>query len=136
MAETVQYLVARADLGMSAGKLAAQCAHASSTIVLAFAGCQRGMRHGERLPEHIEAFRDWATGSFAKVVLRVRDRVRMDALLLSLDELALPHCVIRDACRTELAPEEPDGSTLTCIGIVPILRDRVPEVLQKLQVYQ
>ena len=136
MSETVQYLVARRDLQMSPGKLAAQCAHASAGIVLAYAGCARGLRHADQLATHAEGFREWATGSFSKVVLRVRDRAQMEDLLRALDALALPHCLVRDACRTELTPEEADGSTLTCLGITPLPRGRIPEVLQKLQVYQ
>lgn len=136
MTEAIQYLIARQDLQMSPGKLAAQCAHASTAIALsAFTGGMRTKNHSH-LPEYHEALQHWIERAFAKVVLRVKSKKDMDKLLNELNELHIPHVPIYDACRTELEPEEEDGSTLTCVGIMPMFRSEVPKCLQKLQVYQ
>ena len=134
--DTVQYLVVRQDLDMSAGKMSAQAAHASSSIVCAHFGFLRGLRGAEHLQSHLSAFRQWQEKSFAKVVLRVKTRAQVLQLCDELDGLKIPYAPIFDACRTELVPEEPNGSVLTCIGLSPLFRDEIPKCLQKLQVYK
>lgn len=136
MSEAVQYLIARSDLDMSPGKLAAQCAHASTACVLAHAGSRRNISNMEVLKQHQGAFRVWVESSFAKVVLKVKNKNQMQNLLQQLDEQEILYATIYDACRTELEPEEADGSTLTCIGVTPLLRSEVPDFIRKLQVYQ
>lgn len=134
--ETIQYLVARQDLDMSPGKMSAQCAHASSSIALAHYGAERRLQHRDQLPKHAEAMERWLQSSFAKVVLRAKTRQQLLKLCDQLDELQIPYAPIFDACRTELEPEEANGSTLTCIGITPLYRDEVPKCLQKCQVFK
>ena len=134
--DTVQYLVVRQDLEMSPGKMAAQAAHASAKVVCAhFGGCE-GMRGIDALNLHHSAFLQWQERSFAKVVLRVKSRAQLLQLADELDALKIPYAPIFDACRTELVPEEPNGSVLTCLGVTPLFRDEIPKCLQKLQVYK
>ena len=134
--ETVQYLIVRQDLEMSAGKMSAQAAHASSSVVCAHFGFLRGLRGAEHLINYLPAFRQWQERSFAKVVLRVKTRDQLLQLCDELDGLKIPYAPIFDACRTELVPEEPNGSVLTCIGLTPLFRDEIPKCLQKLQVFK
>jgi peptidyl-tRNA hydrolase, PTH2 family len=134
--DTVQYLVVRQDLDMSPGKMAAQAAHASSKIVLSHFGRLNGVRGAKELQLHQSAFQQWQDRSFAKVVLRVKSRDQLLQLCDQLESLNIPFAPIFDACRTELTPEEPNGSVFTCIGITPLFRDEVPKCLQKLQVYK
>jgi PTH2 family peptidyl-tRNA hydrolase len=134
--ETVQYLIVRQDLEMSPGKMGAQCSHASSSIALAQHGVQRHIRGAEHLGSHQQAHQQWVTTSFAKVVLRAKRRQDLLKVCDQLDEANIPYATIFDACRTELSPEEPNGSTLTCIGISPLFRDDIPPFLRKLQVFK
>lgn len=133
--EAVQYIIVRDDLGMSPGKMAAQCAHASSSISLAFFGLNRGIIQKEYLKKHAEVFEHWCRGSFAKVVLKVKSKSKLRSVSESLSRDAYPHVVIRDACRTELSPEDEEGGTTTCLAAVPVNRDSVPDYLRKLQLF-
>ena len=134
--DTVQYLVVRQDLDMSPGKMGAQCAHASSAMALAQHGVLRHIRGAEFLGLHENAHRQWMETSFAKVVLRAKRRQDLLKVCDQLDEAHVPYAPIFDACRTELIPEEPNGSTLTCIGIAPLFKDEIPPFLRKLQVFK
>jgi PTH2 family peptidyl-tRNA hydrolase len=135
--ETVQYLIARQDIEMSPGKLAAQCSHASSSIVLAhLSRTARQIQNSITLQQHQPAFSIWAQSSFAKVVLRVKSRSQLLKLCDQLDASFLPYAPIFDACRTELTPEEANGSILTCIGLTPLFKSDAPPYLKKLQVYK
>ena len=135
--ETMQYLIVRQDLQMSPGKMSAQCSHASSGIALAFySESKRRIVNYEKLNSYRDAMHCWQTRSFGKVVLRVKSRDQLLKICQSLDKEGIPYCPIFDACRTELEPEEPNGSVFTCIGLSPIFRDEVPKFIKKLQVFQ
>lgn len=134
--DTVQYLIARQDLEMSPGKMSAQCSHAATSVALAHHGELRNVVGREHLPKHKDAMSCWTRTSFAKVVLRVKSRDQLIKLCSQLEEEHIPYAPIFDACRTELVPEEPNGSVFTCIGLTPLFREDVPKFLQKLQVYR
>lgn len=94
-----QALVARTDLGMGQGKLAAQVAH-GSVDAYEEAGADAG--------------RAWREGGQTKVVLQIDSE---DGLLALADEArraGLPVAVVRDAGRTQLDP-----GTVTVLGIGP-----------------
>ncbi|MBF0197302.1 MAG: peptidyl-tRNA hydrolase [Planctomycetes bacterium] len=134
--ESVQYLIVRQDLQMSPGKMAAQSAHAAVASSMVFFSASRRIINPQSIEKYREAAEHWMGSSFAKVILRVKNREQMIKLFKDLDECELPYAPIFDACRTELEPEEANGSTLTCCGIVPIFRSEAPKCLQKLQVYK
>lgn len=94
-----QAIVARTDLGMGQGKLAAQVAHASLQAYDA---------------TDDTTAKSWKGDGAKKVVLKVDD----EASLLDLAEKAraegLPHAVVRDAGHTQLDP-----GTITALGIGP-----------------
>lgn len=133
--ETIQYLIARQDLNMSPGKMAAQCSHASAGMALAFYSNKRNIANGDQIEKYRDALDSWENRSFGKVVLRAKTRDQLIKICQELDEHRIPYSPIFDACRTELEPEEPNGTVLTCIGLTPIFRDEVPKFLKKLQVF-
>jgi PTH2 family peptidyl-tRNA hydrolase len=94
-----QAIVARADLGMSAGKLAAQVAHGAV---------------GAMLKSPTGPRQRWLDAGQKKVVLRVSDEAAITALAVEATDAGIAHRVIRDAGHTELA-----ASTVTVIAIGP-----------------
>jgi peptidyl-tRNA hydrolase, PTH2 family len=102
-------VVARTDLGMGRGKLAAQVAHAA---VVAALSAQGG-------PD----FAAWLGEGQPKVVLGVSDGERLAAVAGAADAAGLPVHVIRDAGRTQLAPGTP-----TCCSIGPAENARIDAV--------
>ena len=93
-------LVARADLGMGRGKIAAQVAHAAVAAVLATARSRD--------------FRAWLEEGQPKVVLRAGSEDELIAIVAKATEAGLPAELIRDAGRTQLEP-----GTLTCCAVGP-----------------
>ena len=93
-------LVARVDLGMGKGKLAAQVAHAAVSAALACYGSP--------------AFRAWLREGQPKVVLKVGSEEDLLDLCTSASEAGLPVQLIRDAGRTQLEP-----GTATCVALGP-----------------
>lgn len=85
--ELKQIIVIRKDLGMRAGKMVAQGAHASMGAVLA----------------HLSDVRvsHWLSGSFAKVVVRVESEQELDDLYAAAKAAGLIALVITDSGRTE-----------------------------------
>lgn len=104
MAQYVQYIVANKGLGMSAGKLAAQVAHASV----------KGFQMTLEQDEGIEVA-EWDKTGHTKIVLEARDTDH----LLSFREFAKSRgygsWLVIDEGRTEVAPHSP-----TALGF-PIL---------------
>lgn len=93
-----QLIIARRDLNMSPGKLAAQVSHASIAFLLE--KLYWGSKERDGLMYHIG---------------------------ISLDRDLFHNWLIYDACRTELEREGPEG-TLTCIGFRPMEAEEIEEV--------
>ena len=127
MGEAIQYIIARQDLEMSPGKMAAQCSHASAGMALGFYSGKRSIVNMDQIENFRDAMESWETRSFGKVVLRAKKRDQLLKVCKELDEAGIPYMPIFDACRTELEPEEPNGTVFTCIGITPMFRDEVPK---------
>jgi PTH2 family peptidyl-tRNA hydrolase len=102
-------LVARADLGMGRGKLAAQVAHAAVAAVLATARSRD--------------FLAWLEEGQPKVVLRAGSEDELIAIVAKAIEAGLPAETIRDAGRTQLEP-----GTLTCCAIGPADSEKIDAV--------
>ena len=98
-------VVVRQDLGMSRGKVAAQCGHA---VLGAYQLAQRVA------PEWCAA---WAFRACAKVALRADSEPQLLALLAAARAAGLPSVVIEDAGRTEIAP---GSRTVLGIGPAPV----------------
>lgn len=99
------YLVVRSDLGMSPGKIAAQCSHAA---VMLFSQIE----HSE--PELLE---HWLAGGQAKIVLKCKNEQELRNLQEAAFLADIPTALVEDAGHTEVAP----GSA-TVVGIGPVGR--------------
>jgi peptidyl-tRNA hydrolase len=113
------YLVVNAELEMSAGKLAAQCAHAAHLLVDRFR--DRFDVQGASLPEH-GLWEEWMASGYAKVVLAASAAEFRRARLT---DGALE---VRDEGRTELEP----GCT-TVVGSPPMRKSERPGWLKRLR---
>ncbi len=110
-----QAIVARADLGMSEGKLAAQVAHASLS---AYESAEADAR------------RTWKRRGQKKVVLRVDGESELRELAGRAEREGVPFAVVTDAGHTELEP-----GTATALGVGPAADDHVDAVTGHLSVY-
>jgi peptidyl-tRNA hydrolase len=148
----IMYLVVRESLGMSAGKIGAQCGHATDMILLKY------LREGGVLPpedgqapfpkeetedtyfgdslieamvqarmERHKLYYDWLQTSFRKVVLTADDKEWSKVQHAGQDGLSF--VIVRDAGLTEVA----SGSE-TVMGIWPMYKSLAPKVIKKLQV--
>jgi len=110
-----QAIVARADLGMGEGKLAAQVAHAS---LQAYEAADRSAR------------REWKGSGQTKVVLQVNGESALFELAEKADVEGVPSAVVRDAGHTQLEP-----GTVTTLAVGPAPEDRVDAVTGDLALY-
>ncbi len=93
-------LVARTDLGMGRGKLAAQVAHAAVMAALSAVGTP--------------AAAGWLAEGQPKVVLRADDEEHLAYVVAAARAAGLPVEVVHDAGRTQVPAETP-----TCCAIGP-----------------
>lgn len=94
-----QAIVARTDLGMSKGKLAAQVAHAS---LMAYEDADSRTRS------------EWKGSGQKKVVLKASGESTLFELADKADREGLPHAIVRDAGHTQLDP-----GTVTALAVGP-----------------
>jgi peptidyl-tRNA hydrolase len=78
----------------------------------------------------------WLRGRFTKVVIYVKTKQKLLNLAKKLDNDGIRHKLIYDACHTMLEPEESNGTTLTCMGVIPVSKDNVPKCLRKLRLLE
>ena len=101
-----QAIVIRADLKLSKGKLCSQACHA------AISAAARS-RH----------FTRWERDGQKKIVLKGKDAEHLIALHRLCDTYKIPHALISDAGRTEVA-----AGTITALGIGPDREERIDKV--------
>ena len=114
-----QLIIARKDLQMSPGKLAAQCCHASLAFLTDPIGMGQGVepieKNGEITGYRAEimldraTYEEWFDGSFTKTICGAKNRNQLLKAKTIAEELGLVEnqdfFLIRDACHTELEPE-------------------------------
>lgn len=146
-----QLIIARKDLNMSPGKLAAQVSHAS----MAFLTTEIKQDNSKYFPDpynnndywyisklyfNKELMENWICGSFTKIICETKNRNQLYKAAVLADSLGLKenkdYFIIRDNCLTELAPEDPDGRTPTCIGFKPLPEEIVNQISHKFQLYK
>jgi len=110
-----QAIVARADLGMGEGKLAAQVAHAS---LMAFEDADRRVQS------------EWKGDGQKKVVLGADGESQLFELADTAEREGLAHAIVRDAGHTQLEP-----GTVTALAVGPAREDVVDRVTGKLSLY-
>lgn len=148
-----QIIIARKDLDMSAGKLAAQCCHASEAFLA------RSIEVGQCIAEsgtaddiidtmQIQMRRDirerWMGDIFTKTICAAKNRNQLLKAVTIAEGLGLQEgkdfFLIKDCCLTELEPEEIGedgvGRTLTCIGFRPLPDDIAHAISKKFQLYK
>jgi PTH2 family peptidyl-tRNA hydrolase len=110
-----QAIVARSDLGMGRGKLAAQVAHASL------------MAYEDADPK---ARRAWKGSGQKKIVLKADGESALLELADAAEREGLPNAVVRDAGHTQLDP-----GTLTALAVGPAPEDAVDRITGDLSLY-
>ena len=151
-----QIIIARKDLNMSPGKLAAQVSHASMAFltnslkdaytVNAYDKDNKQIVKlylGE-IPMEPELYEEWICGSFTKCILEAKNKNQLLKAVTMAGELGMKEgkdfFLIKDNCYTELDPEEYDeegiGRTLTCIGFKPMDSEVIDQIGKKFQLYK
>ena len=143
-----QLIIVRKDLNMSAGKLAAQVAHAS------FAFISNQIRNTPAIENETgynvavlidkDIMDNWFKGIFTKTVCEAKNKEQLLKAKTIAEELGMiegkDFFLIKDACNTELTPEEFDengiGRTLTCIGFKPLPDEVAWKISKKFQLYK
>lgn len=110
-----QAIVARRDLDMAPGKLAAQVAHAS---LMAYQATDQAGRDA------------WTDSGQKKVVLRADDEQTLHDLHAQARAADLPTALVTDAGHTQLEP-----GTTTALAVGPAADDRVDAITGDLQLY-
>ena len=150
-----QLIIARKDLHMSPGKLAAQVSHASMAFLadmLRKGKTEEIYASESEEPESYQItvsvppdiYRDWLHGNFTKTICEARNRNHLLKAVSLAKELGLQEgrdfFLIKDACLTELKPEECDeegvGRTLTCISFRPLPDSAAHTISRKYQLYR
>lgn len=149
-----QLIIARKDLNMSAGKLAAQVSHASMAFLTAPLRNAKGDKNRIKRIENgdyvfeikmdAETYDDWVCGIFTKTICEARNKNQLLKAKKMAEELGMEEgkdfFLIKGNCLTELEPEEVDeygqGRVLTCIGFRPLPDEVAHEISKKFQLYK
>lgn len=141
----VMYLIVRESLGMSTGKTAAQCAHASQMLTLDYFEMKDKSRALQKkiqdkpAPDELDVlkamyaeqgrklsiFGEWMGSSFRKVVLRADDKEWKKIQ----QDYGAHMIMVVDAGLTEIA-----AGSETVIGLWPMRKSQRPKTIQRLQV--
>ena len=150
-----QLIIARKDLNMSPGKLAAQVSHASMAFLsnmIRHGGIHEVLSMDTAETDHYvitmqmrpDIYNDWLCDIFTKTICEAKNRNQLMKAVTLAEEQGLKEGVdfflIKDNCLTELEPEEVDengvGRTLTCIGFRPLPDDIAHQISRKFQLYR
>ena len=150
-----QLIIARKDLNMSPGKLAAQVSHASMAFLshmIREGGLQKRVSLDTGEMERYEimitmdpaVYDDWFCGIFTKTICEAKNRNQLMKAVSLAEEMGLVEnqdfFLIKDNCLTELVPEEIGedgvGRTLTCIGFRPLPDDMAHAISRKFQLFR
>lgn len=145
-----QIIIARKDLNMSAGKLAAQVSHASMAFLTNtirrdwsmnttyFKGDEYKTYYSVELTFDKDLFEQWIIGEFTKCVLKAKNKSQLLKAKTLAEEMGMTEnedfFCIYDNCHTELTPED-NGRTLTCIGFKPMDSEIIDKIGKKYQLY-
>lgn len=147
-----QLIIARKDLNMSPGKLAAQVAHASWAFLSnGIRNCTKDSTFDPREQKYLYQLKldkdiaeKWFCGIFTKTICEAKNKNQLLKAKEIAEELGMVEgkdfFLIKDACNTELTPEEIDengvGRTLTCIGFKPLDDETAWTISKKFQLYK
>lgn len=150
-----QIIIARKDLNLSPGKLAAQVSHGSMAFLTNKIKNNSDLFQAIFFDDECEwyqtsfaldkdLYEQWINGIFTKVVLQARNKNHLMKAKTIAEEMGMVEgedfFLIKDNCLTELEPEEFDengiGRTLTCIGFKPMDSDIIDKIGKKYQLYK
>lgn len=149
-----QIIIARKDLGMSPGKLAAQVSHGSIAFLaneirksslpykdehtLSLLPEDKTILYKAFLYLNSDLYEQWINGEYTKCVLQAKNKSQLLKAKTLAEELNLMEgkdfFLIYDNCHTELTPEE-NGKTLTCIGFKPMGSEIIDKIGRKYHLY-
>lgn len=137
--------IARKDLHMSAGKLAAQVGHCAELYWLHM--IENSLNY-QILTDRYESWgldfdkdmvEEYMKGSIVKTVLQARNLNHLMKAKTLAEELGLKEGYdfgfVRDKCLTELTPENKDGTTTTCFWTKPLPDDIAHKISRKYHLY-
>lgn len=141
-----QIVIARKDLEMGPGKLAAQASHATmkfftENIVW---GARKKKSGNYAISMEIEKgiYEEWIKGDSTTTVCEAKNRNQLLKAKEIAEKLGLEEgfdfFLIKDNCLTELEPEEYEngvGKTLTCIGFRPLPDEIAHQISKKFNLY-
>lgn len=138
-----QIIIARKDLNMSPGKLAAQVSHGSMAFLIWMIrdnshplACQGEYESKFRIENDL--YEQWINGEFTKCILQAKNKNQLLKAKTMAEELGMKEgkdfWLIYDNCHTELEPEE-NGRTLTVIGFKPMDSEIIDQVSRKYHLY-
>lgn len=148
-----QLIIARKDLNMSPGKLAAQVSHASMAFLTTDIRNNVQKYIYDNLGNYYyikslyidkDFYEQWIMSSFTKIICEAKNKYQLEKIIPFARELGLEEdkdfFLIKDNCLTELEPEEVDedgiSRTLTCIGFRPLPDDICAQLSKKYQLYK
>lgn len=124
-----QIILMRTDIGMNAGKMISQGAHASVAAILN-AGEYNDNTFEIRVDD--EDIGPWLKGEFTKIVIECNDVVEMQRLVDQAKEDGITTAVIIDNGRTVF-----NGvNTLTCAAIGPATNEKINKITGHLKTYR
>ncbi|KAI9753276.1 MAG: hypothetical protein M4579_005249 [Chaenotheca gracillima] len=113
-------LVVRTDLGMTKGKIAAQCSHATLA-------CYKALSRSSIVSEN-QVLKRWERQGQAKVALQVRSEDELELLQAQAISLGLCAQVVHDAGRTQIA-----AGSATVLGVGPGPKGIIDQVTGQLK---
>lgn len=129
-----QYIIVRTDLGMNAGKIAAQAAHACMKIFFdKFEDTKVIDKKGDD-PVDVFIYRpsieekQWIKGKFTKITKKVKNENQLMKVYEQAQEAGLNVSLIKDAGLYGL-----EGENFTCIAVGPNYEDECDPVVRKLR---
>jgi len=108
----VQYIIVNTSLGMNKGKIAAQCAHASVSVL-------------DKVDD--SDISEWKSTGMKKIVLKAKTTEEM-LMLFEKAKRELPCALITDAGHTQIEP----GSK-TCFGCGPVEEEKAQKYFKDLK---
>ena len=150
-----QLIIARKDLQMSSGKLAAQVSHASMAFLsnmirrgtvdkTTSVGTEEVDTYQIQIEMQSDIYEDWLCDIFTKTICEAKNRNQLIKAVTMAEDMGLKEdtdfFLIKDNCLTELEPEEVGedgiGRTLTCIGFRPLPDEIAHQISRKYQLYR
>lgn len=109
-----------------------------------FSLCEPEYEYESNFVINNDIYEHWINGTFTKTICEAKNKNQLMKAIHLAEELGLiegeDFFLIKDACLTELEPEEVDengvGRVLTCIGFRPLPDEIIHQISKKYQLYK